>query len=187
VNAHEVVSLLLEMPVISKRGTDVYADEELLKKMPLSAVKGNIVIFRQPTESLFPAGFTLAYFMDSDESALAMKENKLPYKVVPERPRNDWNAAPIKDVWKKKFDKGQEAILGLVQGITNDQEIYVDKMTVRPAYKKSSITRKLIDALKADFPNATVNFSGPTKEGAQFIQKYTGSKWQPAHGEHPEF
>lgn len=182
-----IASSLLEMAVISKKGKKVYADDNLLKNVPLESVEGNIVTFRMAEAGLFPAGFTLAYFMDSDESAKLMTTGKLPYKFVPERPRFSFTAAPIHDVWKKKADKGQEAILGMVQGITNDDEIYVDKMTVRPGYRRNSITRRLIDALKKKHPNAAVNFSGPTKEGASFVKSYTGSDWKPAHGETAEF
>lgn len=182
-----LVDALLEMATITRKGKQVFADDKLLREMSLEDVDDNIVTFRVPKEGLFPAGFTLAYFMDSTESAEAMADNKLPYKLVPDRPRFSFNAAPITDVWKKKYDKGQEAILGMVQGIVTDEEIYVDKATVRPGYKRSSIVSKLIDTLKKKHPNAVVNFSGPTKEGAAFIKKYTGSEWKPAHGEHPEF
>jgi hypothetical protein len=185
--AARLASLLLEMPVILKSGKKVYADDKLLREVPLEYVRGNIVVFRSPKETFFPAGFTLVYFMDSEESAKAMAAGKLPYKVVQDRPRNAWNMSPITDVWKKKYDEGQQHILGVAQGITNEKEVYVDKLTVRPGYKRASISRKLIDVFKEHYPNAVVNFSGPTKQGAAFVKSYTGSDWKPAHGEHAEF
>jgi len=175
------------MAVISKKGKRVYADDKLLKDLPLDSVRGNIVVFRMPHEGIFPAGFTLAFFMDSDASAKDMAAGKLPYKMVPDRPLFLANFAPITDVWKKKMDKGQEAILGVLQGTSNEQEIYADKLTVRPGYQRNSIGTKLIDVLKKDYPNAVVNYSGPTKAGSAFIKSYTGSEWKPAHGERAEF
>ena len=187
-DADRIASLLLEMPVITKKGKNVYADEQPLRDVPDTDVQGNIVLIRQPTASgFFPEGFTLAYFMDSEESADAMKAGQLPYKFVHDRPRFSFTAAPITDVWKGKQDKGQRSILGMIQGTSNDDEIYVDKMTVRPGYKRHSIMRKLVAALQRRFPNAKVNYSGPTKEGASFIRGTTGAEWQPAHGETPEY
>lgn len=176
------------MPVINRRGKVVYADDQALKSLSLEAVRGNIVIIRQPEGNfMFPAGFTLVYFMDSDASAQAMKEGKLAYKLVPDRARFSFDSSPITDVWKGRADKENKAILGMVQGFSNEQEIYVDKMTIRPGYKRASIMRKLVDALQAHFPDAKVNFSGPTKEGDKFIRGYTGAEWKPAHGEQKEF
>ncbi len=175
------------MPVIRKQGKQVYADDSPLRSLPVQAVRGNIVIFHSPKETFLPAGFTLAFFMDSEESAQAMKEGKLPYKFVPDRARFSFTASPITDVWKKANDKGQENILGVVQGIVNDNEIYVDKMTVRPGYKRHTINSKLIQALQAHFPDRPTNFSGPTEDGSKFIKSFTGSDWKPAHGEHAEF
>lgn len=186
--AEHVVDLLLEMPQITRKGKTAYADGKPLRDATDIEVKGNIVIIRQPTaNALVPEGFTLVYFMDSDESAAAMKAGKLPYKFVHNRPRFSFDASPITDVWKGQFDKGQKAILGVLQGTSDENEIYVDKMTVRPAYKRNTIMRRLLGALQASFPKAKVNFSGPTKEGAAFIRGTTGSDWVPAHGETPEF
>lgn len=178
-NAAQLKSLLVEMPQIAKQGKSVTADGQSLKDVPLDFVRGNIVVFRQPTESMFPAGFTLVYFMDSDESAQAMKEGKLPYKLVPDRSVSQaFTSSPITDVWKKANDKGQGGILGMLQGVTDDKEIYVDKMTVRPGFKRQSMTTKMVDTLKRRFPRAAVNFSSPTDEGSKFIKAYTGNDWK---------
>lgn len=175
------------MPVIARKGKKVTADGVPLRGLPLATVRGNIVVFHTEKASIMPAGFTLAYFMDSDESARAMKAGELAYKYVHDRLRFSWDSAPIRDVWKKENDKGQEHILGVVQGIVDDSEIYVDKMTVRPGYKRQTINTKLIQALQATFPNRPVHFSGPTEDGSKFIKSFTGADWKPAHGEKAEF
>lgn len=175
------------MPEITRSGNDVLAGGLPLKQVPLDGVEENIIVLRQPEANMmFPAGFTLVYFMRDAETAKAMASGNYPYKLVPNRGMY-MQGAPITDVWKKKADKGQDAILGLVQGISNEQEIYVDKMTVRPGYRRASITSKLVDTLKRKFPNAVVNFSGVTKDGSKFVKGYTGQDWKPAHGERPEF
>lgn len=185
--AETVVDMLLEMPVISRQGKSVLAGDVELRDVPVAAVLENIVIFYQPAENNFvPKGFMLAFFMDSAESAQAMKEGKIPYKYVHNRIRSQWDSSPITDVWKKSQDEGQHNILGVVQGHVDEQEIYVDKMTVRPGYKRHTINTKLIQALQDHFSGRTTNFSGPTKDGSRFIKAFTGSDWKPAHGETAE-
>jgi hypothetical protein len=178
---------LIEMAVISKVGKTVMADNEPLKSATAD-VDGNIVIMRVPeTNMLFHKGFTLVYFMSSDDAAKRMAAGKIPYKMIHDRPMFAWGSSPITDIWKKKFDKDQSEILGMLQGTTDEKEIYIDKMSVRPAYRRSSINTRMVNALKKNYPNAAVNFSGPTKDGSKFIKSHTGKEWEPAHGEHREF
>jgi hypothetical protein len=182
-------SPLTEMPQISRHGKKVTANGQSLKKMDLEAVTDNIVIFHSKQETFAtPPGFTFVYFMDSDESVQDMKNHKIDYLIIHDRIRSDWNSAPIKDVWKKAKANGQEHILGVVQGVVDDKEIYIDKMSVRPGYKKNSINTKMIQELEKTFPGRKLGFSGPTKDGAEFIQKYTGKPWKAPHGwQKPEF
>ena len=183
-------SLLMEMPQITQQGKTVLADNQPLKGLSVENVRGNIVVLREERGNfMFAAGWTIAYFMDSEESAQKMKKGEFDYLTINDRIQFQFNSAPITDVWtkKKRDNRGHEHILGIVQGITNENEIYIDKMSVRAQFRKNSITSKLISVLKQTFPNAKVNFSGPTKQGASFIKKYTGKQWEPAHGETQEF
>lgn len=180
--------LLSEMPQISKQGKSVMANDQPLKNLEVETVIENIVIFYSEKETFFSAaGFTMVYFMDSVESAELMKSGKIPYLIIPERRRFDFNSSPITDVWRKANKEGKEHILGVIQGYVNEKEIYIDKMSVRPSYKRNSINSKMVKALEQNFSGRTTNYSGPTKDGSKFIKKITGADWKPAHGEKAEY
>lgn len=177
-----------ESPDIYRKGKTVYAADKPLKTIPLLDVKGNIVIMRQPHQSFFaPAGFTLVYFMANEEAAKAMGEGKIPYLMVPVGTRMG-GGNPINDVWKRRFAKpgtGQEHILGLIQAISNEKLIYIDMMSVRAPYRRNSITQKMIDTIRASYPNAEVRFSDPTDDGRKFIKKFTGKDPESSVGAPP--
>lgn len=188
--------ILNEMPKISLSGKTVLADDKPLKELDVAALDDNIVVFRQPKKTmLFPEGFTFVYFMDSKESADEMKEGKIPLLRV-QVPHlasgfGGGRSSPINDVWgpkmrdtsgrdeprtriekgKEKKVKGTDKILGLLEGITNEDEIHVALMTVRKPYQKNTITAKMIDALKKDYPSAKIKFDEPSDEGQKFIDK----------------
>lgn len=188
--------MLNEMPKISLAGKTVLADDQPLKELDVASLKDNIVIFRQPKKTmLFPEGFTLVYFMDSKESADEMKEGKIPILRV-QVPNmfsgfGGGRSSPINDVWKSKMRsstgndeprtriekgkekkvKGTDKILGLLEGITKDDEIHVSIMSVRKPYQKNTINAKMIDALKKEYPDAKIKFDEPSDEGQKFIDK----------------
>lgn len=188
--------MLNEMPKISLIGKAVLADDKPLKELDVADLKDNIVVFRQPKKTmLLPEGFTFVYFMDSKESADEMKEGKIPFLRV-QVPNlasgfGGGRSSPINDVWKpkmrsstgndeprvriekgkEKLVKGTDKILGFLEGITKDDEIHVSIMTVRKPYQKNTITAKMIDALKKDFPSAKIKFDEPSDEGQKFIDK----------------
>jgi len=167
--------LLNEMPVISMQGKTAFADDKPLKEVDVDNVKNNIVIFRIPenTPHIYEAGTTWVYFMDSEESAEKMKAGEISMLIVPQGTFSS-GGSPITDVWSKKFAKeGTEHILGILEGNTNEEEIYINMMTVRPKYKRNTINTKMIKFLQSEFPNAKVSFSSPTPQGKKFIDKYT--------------
>jgi len=183
-----VNEILNEMPVISRKGKSVYGDDKKLKDLSVQDVKGNIITFIADKPGfMWHKGLFLSYFMDSDQSAQDMKNDKIPYIFVHDRPRLSFHMAPIRDVWKWNKEPGQEHILGIAQGTLNEKEIYVDKLTVRPGYKRNTISTKLLINLQNNHPKLPMNFSGPTKDGFNFIKKFTGKEWEPKHGEHKEF
>ena len=167
--------LLSEMPVISMQGKTAFADDKPLKEVDVDNIKNNIVIFRIPenTPHIYEAGTTWVYFMDSEESAEKMKAGEISMLIVPQGTFSS-GGSPITDVWSKKFAKeGTEHILGILEGNTNEEEIYINMMTVRPKYKRNTINTKMIKFLQSEFPNAKVSFSSPTPQGKKFIDKYT--------------
>lgn len=178
--------LFSEMPTISRAGKVVLAGDKPLRDTPLDTASSNIVVFYSSKASfMLPAGFMMCFFMDSEESAEAMRTGQINYGIWPPGRRSYDMGNPISDVWRAgRFDK---RILGAINGVVDDKEIYIDKMSVRPGFKRASINSKMIDKLKDQFPGRTVNYSGVTRAGAAFVKKYTGQDWKPAHGERPEF
>ena len=169
-------------PDIDLVGKTVHANNVPLKSLDVNAVEKNIVIFRENNpNSFFGEGYTLVYFMDSEGSALDMKNNKIPYLTVP---RGTFHSGgnPITDIWKKKFQKpGTEHILGVLEAYSNENEIYIEMLTVRPKYQKNTIARKMLDFVRRYYPNATIRHSSPTKLGDKFNKSYQknvpSSKW----------
>jgi hypothetical protein len=188
--------ILNEMPRISLSGKSVLADDKPLKDFKVEDLKDNIVVVRTPKKYLmFPAGFTMVYFMDSKESADEMRAGKIPYLRVP-IPHSlsvfaGGRGSPINDVWgakmrdttgqdepririekgKEKKVKGTDKILGLLEGLSDENEIHVSIMSVRKPYRKNTITAKMIEALKKEFPSAKIMFDEPSDDGQAFIDK----------------
>lgn len=166
--------IISEMPVISLKGKTVHADDKPLKDVDVDNIKNNIVFFRIPenTRHLYEAGTTWVYFMDSEESSEKMKSGQIPMLMIPQGTFFS-GGNPITDVWSKKFAKeGTEHILGILEGNSNEEEIYINMMTVRPKYKRNTINTKMIQFLQSIFPNAKISYSSPTPEGKKFIDKY---------------
>lgn len=153
------------MPQIKRDGASVMADDIPLQNLKLVDVQENIVLLRQSEPNDFlPLGYTLIYFMDSAENAQKMKSGQIPYLLVPEGSQN-----PITDVWTKKYaKKGTESILGILQGNSNEDIIYIHFMTVRPGYKRNHINSNMINILREKFPNAQIEYSSKTPDGKKF-------------------
>lgn len=165
---------ITEMPQISKKGKKVMADDEPLKGQDVEKVVGNIVVIRQGTPGGFiEEGWTMVYFMDSEESAQAMKQGQIPYLIVPIGTFAS-GGSPITDIWKKKFcgKPGQEHILGVIQGHSDNKSIYIDMITVRPGFQRNHIAKLMVDRLKKTFPEAEVTTSSRTDKGEKFAKGY---------------
>lgn len=170
--------ILSEMPQISMQGKTVLANDQPLKQLNVDAIKDNIVIFRIPenTPHMFEPGTTWVYFLDSEEAADRMAAGEIPMLTVPQGTFYS-GGDPINDVWKEKFaKKGTEHILGILEGYTDENQIYVKLMTVRPKYKRNTINSKMIQFLKEEFPKAEVTFSSPTPQGQKFIDAFQKPK-----------
>lgn len=168
---------ITESPLMTKKGATALAGDKPLKKQNVEKVTGNIVVIRQGTEGGFLAvGWTLVYFMDSDESAQAMKEGKIPYLIVP-RGTFMSGGSPITDIWLKKFQKpGTEHILGIIEGHSDDKTIYIEMISVRPGWKRNHIAKLMMDRLKKSFPEAKLTTSTQTDDGQKLFKSYGGEQ-----------
>ena len=165
------MSKLTEMPLITKKGKDIYADNKLLKTLPVQKVRGNLVFIREPNDNRFlRQGYTLIYFMDSEESAKGIAHGDIPYLAFP---RGTWPAgSPITDIWKKKFQSpGTEHILGILEANTMPNGIYLDMLSIRPGYQRNTIAQKMVQLAMTEFPDAEVYHSAPTEKGRSFLKK----------------
>lgn len=162
-----------DTPDIELTGKTVTANNIPLKNLDLAAVEKNIVMFREPNKnSYFGEGFTLAYFLDSEQSAQDMLNNKIPYLMVPQGTFHS-GGNPISDIWKKRFQRpGTEHILGVFEGWTNEEKIFINMITVRPKFQKNTIAKKIIDTIRKQFPNAKIEHSDTTDSGSKFMQSY---------------
>ncbi|MHA2408093.1 MAG: GP88 family protein, partial [Candidatus Ranarchaeia archaeon] len=157
------------MPQVSLKGKTASASGQPLKKLPVEAVKENIVVFNQPGLTFFGEDMLLVYFMDSKESAQAMAKGDIPYLKMPVGTFMS-GGSPITDVWKKKFQQpGTEHILGIIEGSANDKGIWVENMSTRPKYKRNSIMSKMIATVKNNWPKADINYSKTTDQGSKFV------------------
>ena len=166
-----------ESPLMTKQGATALAGDKPLKGKDVEEVIGNIVVFRQGTPNgIFAEGWTLVYFMDSDESAQAIKQGKIPYLTVPVGTFYS-GGSPITDIWKKKFQKpGTEHILGVIQGHSDDKSIFIDMITVRPGWKRNHIAKLMMDRLKKTFPEAKLTTSSRTNDGEKLFKSYNGEE-----------
>lgn len=165
---------ITESPLMTKKGKTALAGDKPLRELPLEDIRGNIVVFREPRENqMLAKGFTLVYFMDSDESAAAMKAGQIPYLMVP-RGTFHSGGSPITDIWSKRFQRpGTEHILGVIEGMTDENIIYIEMITVRPGWKRNHIAKAMQDVLRKDFPNAKITTSSRTDAGEK-LAKGTG-------------
>lgn len=163
--------ILKESPMMSSSRGVVFADSEKLKSLKLEDVDGNMVMFRQPTDGMLPAGFTLVYFMDSDESAQKMQNGELNYLILPSGTIG-YGTPPFQKVFTKPDDKRREVhhILGFVQAMVTEEEIWIEFMKVRKEYRRNSINSKMIDLIKREYPNAKVTYYQPTPDGKKFMK-----------------
>ena len=170
-----------EMAQMSLKGKVAYANNIPLKGMKLEKVEDNVVIFRQPDPGEFiPEGFTLLYFLDSEENAKLMRDGKIPYLMVP-RGTFHSGGSPITDIWKKKFQQpGTEHIIGHIEANTSPDGIFVDMITVRPGWKRNHIATLMMAALRKMYPEAKLTYSSTTDQGEKFfnnLHEDTGDWW----------
>jgi predicted nucleotidyltransferase len=173
-------SPIIESPVITRQGKIALSDNKPLKNKTIEDVNKNIVVIRQGAGGgLMPEGWTLVYFMDSEESAQAMKRGEIPYLMVP-RGTGYSGGNPITDIWQKRFQKrGTEHILGVLEGHSDNKTVYIDMITVRPGWKRNRIATLMIDSLKRRFPESQILTSSQTEDGQKLFKTTGGKEFHP--------
>lgn len=175
------------MPDFTRNGTVATSDKGNLKDLKIDDVQGNIVIFYSKEGNIaWPAGKWMTYFMDTEESAQAMKRGEIAYLVfVPGTLTARFNGyAMITDVWKKnRQGKGTEHIVGIADGHYDIEQnsIFLDNISVRPGWKRNTIASKLIEVTKDNFETKVHTHSKTTDDGYKFL-KATGNLRRDDHG-----
>ena len=176
-NISKELESLKEFPEISKQGNKLLANGTSLKDWKADDVSENLCIYLEKQGNLmFSKGTFYAWFLDSKENAEKFSKGEIGYLFFPPPIKYNFRAAPISNLWKKKAQgEGTEHILAVCKGYLDEELIYIDKLSVRPGYKKNSIATKILDILRKDYPDKKVEISGVTKEGSKFLSKYSNT------------
>lgn len=166
---------LLETEALLKKGKNVLVGDRPLKGLSLRDVKENIVIFHAKEDNmLWSKGYTLVFFMDSDESAKKVGSGEYYYPMFPVKTTgNMFTVNPITDIWKRRGTHGEKHTLGTIEAFVDEEQIYIDMLSVRPGFKMNHIASFMIDALKEEFPDRKKLWSSKrTEDGAKFFNMY---------------
>jgi len=170
---------LLEMANIIRKGRSkiLRVGDIKLKNLKLKDVTGNIVTYYAgPKNNLFGPGFYIAYFMDSDESARALKANEIDMIFFPHSSINMYGSSPITDIWKRnKRQRGKKHILGVVTAYINEEKktLWIDKLSVRSNSRRNNIGTFLINAVKKEWSGYGFFSSKTTNDGTKFFSSFS--------------
>lgn len=169
-----------EMAMITRKGKKVYVDDKkLLKDTTIEELDLNIAIIYMEKETFFtPPGKFWLYFTTDPKWSEDYKEGKSDILMFPIRRRFDFQSSPITDVWKKKHTKdlrNVDFIVGIVEGVIEKDKAYIEMMSTRAGYKRNTINKKLLDAIKEWKPELSFIWEDPTVVGLEFIKHYSGS------------
>ena len=172
---------LNEMADIQKNGNKLSVDGTPLKNMNLEDINENMIYWRNDKGNyIFDEGYTMVWFVKDDATKAALLEKNELLVFFPKASFGFGSAGtgPIHDIWKSKQRLNpaekqiQKGIIGAIEAHTDPNIIYIEMMSVRKGYMKNGINNLMIKQLIAQFPNAVLKFSNPTKEGLGFIKKY---------------
>jgi N-acetylglutamate synthase-like GNAT family acetyltransferase len=180
--------LLEYVPDFEHGGGKVSSPQGQLKDLSVEQVAPNIVIFHDPNGNfLKSAGWTMVYFMDSEQAARDMKDSKIDYPMfIPGSLDMQFSGYSMLDaIWKKgKAPRGETPenrrsreskrhVVGALEAYVTPDGIYVDYLSVRPGWRRNTIATKMMQALKNEFPDREMTHSKATDQGAKFL-KATG-------------
>ena len=172
---------VLEMATFHKVGKHLVSSEGLpLKALQTKGLDDNLTLFYQKERTfVFPAGKFFVYFhqdgwkeLYDDGKAGLLIFNPMRGSI------SQYGASPITDIWKKSYGKKIEhsdMIWGIIEGVVEDGHTYVEMMSVRPGYKRNSISRKMAERLEDEFKEPIV-WDEPTEDGLKFIKSFHGDK-----------
>jgi len=181
-------ALLEATPDFEHGGGRVTAPEGNLRDLTVEQVAPNMVIFHDPKGNFFKSpGWTMIYFMDTEQAARDMKANKIDYPMfIPGTMSMRWSGyAMIDAIWKKRKAPRNETpeqreqreamrhVVGALEAYVTDEGIFVDNLSVRPGWRRNTIGAKLMQALKNHWPGLEVTHSQETEQGGKFL-KATG-------------
>lgn len=181
-------ALLETTPDFEHGGGRVTAPEGNLRDLTVEQVAPNMVIFHDPKGNFFKSpGWTMIYFMDTEQAARDMKDNKIDYPMfIPGTMSMRWSGyAMIDAIWKKRKAPRDETpekreqreamrhVVGALEAYVTDEGIFVDNLSVRPGWRRNTIGAKLMQALKNHWPGLEVTHSQETEAGGKFL-KATG-------------
>ena len=175
----------------SPNSKKVLLGDKLLKTATLEEVSENFAFVHMKEDNFFAAKdkFWL-YFTDCQESTKKVCTGDFNMLLFPHKHRFNLEASPITDVWKKSHTKnfnGSEHIFGLVEGFANKDTILIEMMSVRKSFRRNGITKFMIDALVAHFPDATLTFEDLTEDGYLFMREvYPDAQVKWTHSIRPE-
>jgi len=173
-----------EMADISRKGKKVFVDDKLMKELDYEVLEDNSVFFYNDKDNFMYSGGKFWLYIVSDTKWVKdYEKGESDMLMFPIRTRmNAFRVAPITDVWKKthtKNTKNADLIIGIIEGF-HDQKtgnLYIEMMSVRPAYKRNSLNAKMMDLLTKGtktLAGTTVVWEDPTADGLEFIKKYSG-------------
>jgi len=164
------LKLFNEMANIVKTGKKLTINDKPLKDATIEQLSENILHWRLDKNSfLYKEGFTMVWFVDSDEAAKYLAANSDNLLFFPQKV--GFTSSPITDIWLRN-KPAQKNIIGALEASTFPDCIYIDMMSVRKGYMGNGINNMMIKFLIKEFPNAILKFSEPTKDGLAFIKKY---------------
>jgi hypothetical protein len=149
-----------------------------LKALSLDAVNDNITVFFNSKQNImFPAGKVLAYFHDEKWLPLYDEGKAGILMFNPMRGSlSQYGSSPISDIWKKSYNKrieNSEMIWSCIEGQITEGYLVIQMMSTRPGYKRNSINKKMLDAIKKDHKEPIL-WDEPTEDGMKFIKNYSG-------------
>ena len=132
-------------------------------------------------------GWTMLYFMDTEQAAKDMQAGKVDYPMfVPgSLSARCGGYSMIDALWKKPSarlyktpeDKARRDarshVVGALEAYVTPQGIYADNISVRPGWRRNSIATKLMQALQNRWPDLPIEHSKETQAGGKFL-KATG-------------
>lgn len=164
-----------------------------LRDLTVEQVAPNIVIFYSKEGNfLKPAGWVMAYFMDTEQAAKEMKAGKIDYPMfMPGSLQMRFAGYSMIDaLWKKRKPLPNETpenalsrdkmrhVVGALEAYTIDDGLFIDNISVRPGWKRNTVMTKLMKAVENNFPDMPITHSKTTKKGEAFLKK-TGYYKQP--------